>query len=233
MLFRRPKQQVATPQVDCIPEEDLEGEIESRVTARIGAVMYEREALINDLHAQVDGLRGQLEAARSEIHELRIDLDIERRMGHVDAVHRKDLNNALSTYISLVNMQGVQIPQNASARPAAQEPPAKLGERTHQKRAGYTTTPTARQADYLYLMRCGPYVKIGVSTQPDKRLREVGVGAPDQVTLLGAWRHDQAWRIEETLHRKFAAARTQGEWFVLNDDTVRSLMHQLDTNQLG
>lgn len=235
MLFKRPKQQAVPQVVLDIPEYDWESEVESRVTSRIGALMYEREAEINDLRSLADNLRGHLEAARSEVRELRIDLDIERRMGHIDALHRTELNNALSRQISMANELAEKSARSATPKSPGPEPqpPTKLDERMHYKRRGYTPTPTSQQADYLYVMRCGPYVKIGVSSDPERRLREVGVGAPDRVMLLGAWRHECAWKIEQSLHARFETSRTQGEWFVLKDEAVKLLIQQLDTDQLG
>lgn len=57
----------------------------------------------------------------------------------------------------------------------------------------------------------GGLVKIGFSVNPDMRLRELQVGSPVQLDMIGKWRGTEA--DEVALHEWFAEARKHGEWF--------------------
>lgn len=54
-------------------------------------------------------------------------------------------------------------------------------------------------------------VKIGKSVDPEKRLRTIKNGNPDELRLLGVINDDK----EKELHDRFAEYRTKGEWFSL------------------
>lgn len=55
------------------------------------------------------------------------------------------------------------------------------------------------------------HIKIGSSTDPLTRLRDLQVGAPYQLTLLGVIAGDR--KAEKTLHGQFRWLRQSGEWF--------------------
>lgn len=52
-------------------------------------------------------------------------------------------------------------------------------------------------------------IKIGHSIDPCKRLRELQVGSPDRLTLLGTCNVD----IEQSAQRRFKGIREHDEWF--------------------
>ena len=77
-----------------------------------------------------------------------------------------------------------------------------------------------RAASQVYYMRCGEFIKIGVSITPAYRLRTIreigGVLSPDGLNLAltklvatepGGQSHERA------MHRQFAHLRHTGEWF--------------------
>lgn len=89
---------------------------------------------------------------------------------------------------------------------------AKVAETTEQRRA-------ARDEAVVYYVERDGFVKIGYSTNLDKRLRYLGRGgvqAPAGMTigpvkLLAT--HGGGVKAEAAIHRKFAASRVVGEWF--------------------
>lgn len=76
------------------------------------------------------------------------------------------------------------------------------------RRAGYI--PTSNDG-YVYFVAGGGMIKIGFSSDPDKRLRDLRTSSPIPLKLLTT---TPGGRDEETaLHRRFAEHRRQGEWF--------------------
>jgi T5orf172 domain. len=69
---------------------------------------------------------------------------------------------------------------------------------------------------YLYFIKSGAYVKIGISTDPKARIRELSTGNPDQLVLIGKLPFDDrtdAGMEESRWHAKFETERVRGEWF--------------------
>ena len=64
---------------------------------------------------------------------------------------------------------------------------------------------------YVYVAGFGPYVKIGFSRTPKRRVIDLQVAAPERLTLYATLRAN-LW-MEAELHQDFAAYRTCGEWF--------------------
>lgn len=72
-------------------------------------------------------------------------------------------------------------------------------------------TPT-----HLYALGCGPFVKIGIATDVEVRRSILQKACPYEITILTSVLRqdfDAAHSVERSLHRKFAAYRTFGEWF--------------------
>ncbi|MBB3889470.1 hypothetical protein GGQ61_000167 [Phenylobacterium haematophilum] len=66
-------------------------------------------------------------------------------------------------------------------------------------------------------------IKIGVCDRPERRLRELANGCPDELTVLGLQYCDDFGRLEEDLHAKFAEDRVRGEWFLPSDRLRRHI----------
>jgi len=69
---------------------------------------------------------------------------------------------------------------------------------------------------FVYAIECASKIKIGVSQNPDARLRELQVGSPKRLTLVDArdftWR-EQALAVEKGIHLELAKQHESGEWF--------------------
>jgi hypothetical protein len=69
----------------------------------------------------------------------------------------------------------------------------------------------------VYLIRGndGKY-KIGIAKNPKQRILQLQTGNSDQLTLIEAYKSENANQIESTLHRRFSYVRNVGEWFDLS-----------------
>lgn len=92
---------------------------------------------------------------------------------------------------------------------------------------------------FVYFIRWGEYMKIGTSINPARRLDQIfrftsgTIGPPGQIGYpeLVASIPGNA-RDERNLHRRFAAHRTTGEWFLLSDE-LREAAFEAASQQMG
>jgi hypothetical protein len=76
---------------------------------------------------------------------------------------------------------------------------------------GRQSTHAARCEGTIYFAKCGSFVKIGFSAKADLRLRDLQIGSPEPIEMIG-WMRGTA-RGETWLHRHFGRYRVRGEWF--------------------
>lgn len=74
----------------------------------------------------------------------------------------------------------------------------------------------------VYLMKSGSHYKIGHSNHVGRRSYEVAIQLPEKLEVLHEIETDDPEGIERYWHQRFATKRTNGEWFALNDDDVRT-----------
>lgn len=70
----------------------------------------------------------------------------------------------------------------------------------------------------LYIMQCNNYIKIGVSSYPEKRIKDLQTGNPYEIKLLLAINSDDAYQLENQFHKYFKNINSGGEWFEINED---------------
>jgi len=87
----------------------------------------------------------------------------------------------------------------------------------------YTPEP-ANPFGYIYLMRCQQFFKIGKSTAPRDRLRNVQSHNPYRVKLVRTFQTTDMDAAEGFLHRKLRAYHEHGEWFLLPKDSIAWLL---------
>lgn len=69
---------------------------------------------------------------------------------------------------------------------------------------------------HVYVVTGGPkHVKIGMSTDVQRRLAEIQTGCPYRVDLLRSWPTRDARKIEARAHTLLGKYRAAGEWFGL------------------
>ena len=66
----------------------------------------------------------------------------------------------------------------------------------------------------LYMLKCGPYVKIGVTDNIKARLKSIQANCPYPIELIGFWA-GEGWR-EELWHKELSHLHHHGEWFNLD-----------------
>lgn len=89
--------------------------------------------------------------------------------------------------------------------------------------ARYVKKPPKKPEGFIYFMQgqCGGPIKIGCSSSPEKRLKELQTGYPDTLVLLLMIPGNEA--IERALHRQFKASKLKGEWFRPDDYVVEAI----------
>lgn len=82
-------------------------------------------------------------------------------------------------------------------------------------------------------------MKIGMSKEPERRLRILQVGAPKKLTMWGKVKcrnQDEARLLEKELHRSYAKNSVRGEWFRMDRGkmiALKSILGSLpDTTEL-
>lgn len=89
-------------------------------------------------------------------------------------------------------------------------------------------------ASHLYVIGGDglPYVKIGTSTDPQRRIRQLQTGLPFTLSVLWSCEMDQY--LERDLHEVFSDFRVRGEWFDLTSfgDPVEAVQRAVQTARL-
>jgi hypothetical protein len=75
---------------------------------------------------------------------------------------------------------------------------------------------------YVYLIRSGKFHKIGRTNASGRRLRELAIQLPKKPRTVHVIETDDPEGVEGYWHRRFAAKRQDGEWFLLSEDDVRA-----------
>ena len=70
----------------------------------------------------------------------------------------------------------------------------------------------------IYLIQSleNSYYKIGVSKNPQKRIKQLQTGNSSKLKLIDTFRTEHANVIEKTLQRRYNYLKKEGEWFDLS-----------------
>lgn len=80
-----------------------------------------------------------------------------------------------------------------------------------QPRALSNPSSSDGRVDWLYFITDGTAIKIGVSNEPQKRLRGLQTAHHSKLTIIGTMAG--GYQLEGELHARFAGDRMHGEWF--------------------
>lgn len=80
------------------------------------------------------------------------------------------------------------------------------------------TDGSDKKESVIYFLSCGDKVKIGLTTDLPRRLRNIRNMSPVSLELLGVIPGDA--KLERELHRRFGQYRQHGEWFSSNPELV-------------
>lgn len=73
---------------------------------------------------------------------------------------------------------------------------------------------------YLYLIKCQQFYKIGIANDVQSRLAQLSTGNPFDLEVLAVYGFENAEPVERAIHQKFANSRRRGEWFELDNSQV-------------
>jgi hypothetical protein len=79
---------------------------------------------------------------------------------------------------------------------------------------------TFSRLEVVYLLKAGPYYKIGKAKDLDNRVNQIRLQLPYPVEVMHSIETDDSSGIENYWHKRFAYKRANGEWFLLTDDDV-------------
>lgn len=91
---------------------------------------------------------------------------------------------------------------------------------------GLLPAPSARKKKthhasvYLVELNGTRYYKIGCSTNVSRRMKEFSCLFPEKADLICSITTDDMYTLESELHERFKDKRTNGEWFLLDDEDV-------------
>lgn len=77
---------------------------------------------------------------------------------------------------------------------------------------------------YIYLIRCGPYYKIGIATDIPRRLSTLQIGCPYPLKLVKAWPSLNPEQDERQIHSLLWEHNCRGEWFKLPKTFLAALL---------
>lgn len=80
---------------------------------------------------------------------------------------------------------------------------------------------------FVYLMKSGSRYKIGVSIDPESRVKQLSTASPLPVELVASRRYDTAYEVEQALHERYNEYRVIGEWFELPKIAADNLAYEL------
>lgn len=82
--------------------------------------------------------------------------------------------------------------------------------------------PSEMSDGFVYMLKLGKHYKVGKTFSVPRRHREIALELPEKPDVVHAIRTDDPTGIEAYLHARFAARRTNGEWFDLSREDVQA-----------
>lgn len=76
---------------------------------------------------------------------------------------------------------------------------------------------------YLYLIKCQEYYKIGVAVDVENRLAQLSTGNPYPLSVEVYYEFENADVVERVLHQKYKNCRVRGEWFDLSRGDISDI----------
>ena len=77
--------------------------------------------------------------------------------------------------------------------------------------------------EFIYLIRGGPYYKIGRTKNLELRIKSLQTGHPCPLQIIKVWLVEDGPSMEIQVHGQFLSKRIHGDWFNLSDADVEVL----------
>ena len=74
---------------------------------------------------------------------------------------------------------------------------------------------------YIYIIKCGPFYKIGYAKNPLKRIKRMQQENPYELKFIFSELTLKPIQIETKIHRKFAKYHYRGEWHKFDKQTLK------------
>lgn len=76
----------------------------------------------------------------------------------------------------------------------------------------------------IYILKAGPYFKIGKADDIYSRIQTLQTGCPYPIDCVASLEHETPLIIEKEIHRRYEAQRATGEWFALTEADFFSII---------
>ncbi len=118
---------------------------------------------------------------------------------------------------------------------SAQPQPYSELPRNHQSltRSASIAKPETQPTGSVYLLKAGPFYKIGKSISFEKRLKQIKLQLPYPVEVVHTISTPEYSKLETYWHQRFRGKRTNGEWFLLTEEDVKEFVDYLRPSQEG
>ena len=82
-----------------------------------------------------------------------------------------------------------------------------------------------KKRGFLYLIRdeFTGYIKIGISLNPNKRIKQLQTGNSNELTLIYSIQTEYYIKLESTLHRHYKHLNIHNEWFDLTINELNDI----------
>ena len=77
--------------------------------------------------------------------------------------------------------------------------------------------------DYIYIVKCHQFYKIGITFDVDKRINFLQCGNPYPIEIIYLVRCPEVRLVEQSIHQCFIDKKIRGEWFILNDKDIEDI----------
>ena len=73
---------------------------------------------------------------------------------------------------------------------------------------------------YLYIIKCQGFHKIGIANDVKSRLAQLSTGNPFILEVVNVYGFENAEVVEKAVHQRYKNLRQRGEWFMMNEHAL-------------
>lgn len=76
---------------------------------------------------------------------------------------------------------------------------------------------------YLYIIKCLDFHKIGIANDVESRLAQLSTGNPYPLEVVVVYAFDNAEIVERSIHQRYRENKQRGEWFSLDYEALKNI----------